>query len=113
MNVVLALLDVVSSLGPDQVVWIVDTITDDDDIPPDIDVIVDELVCCIVGAGVVVAGIGVSGHVRGKQLIMHTDGAVEQSCYSDVNSRHKSLECERLLTRQLASMPPCKTLIWN
>jgi hypothetical protein len=40
-----------------------------------------ELVCCVVGAGVVVDGIGVGGHVRGKQLVMQMDGAVEQSCW--------------------------------
>jgi len=76
--VVIVLLDVVSSLLPDEVVWVFVTIIDNVDIPPDIDVIVDELVCCVVGAGVVVDGIGVGGHVRGTQLQMA--GALEQTC---------------------------------
>jgi hypothetical protein len=43
------------------------------------DVVVDEIVvCCVVV--VVVDGIGVGGHVRGKQMAMQMDGAVEQSC---------------------------------
>jgi hypothetical protein len=59
----------------------------------DIDVVVGELVCCVVL--LVVVGIGVGGHVRGKQLVtqMCDAVAVEQSCWVDVNSRHKSLEC--------------------
>jgi hypothetical protein len=52
-------------------------IIDNVDIPV-IDVVVGELVCCIVALGVV--GIGVGGHVRGTQLVLHPNGAVEQSC---------------------------------
>jgi hypothetical protein len=43
------------------------SIIDNVDIP-DIDVVVGELVCCVVL--LVVVGIGVGGHVRGKQLVM-------------------------------------------
>jgi hypothetical protein len=71
------LLDVVSS---DEVVWVFVTIIDNVDIPPDIDVVVDELVCYVVDAGVVVDGIGVGGHVQGEQSVMQMDDAVEQSC---------------------------------
>jgi hypothetical protein len=65
------------------------SIIDNVDIP-DIDVVVGELVCCVVL--LVVVGIVVGGHVRGTQLVMQMDGAVEQSCWVEVNSRHKSLE---------------------
>jgi hypothetical protein len=58
-------------------VVVVLSIIDNVDIP-DIDVFVGGLVCCVVL--LVVVGIGVGGHVRGKQLAMQMDGAVEQSC---------------------------------
>jgi hypothetical protein len=74
--IVAIVLDVVSSIWP-EVVWIVVPIIDNVDIP-DIDVVVGELVCCI--DVLVVVGIGVGGHVRGTQLGMQMDGAVEQSC---------------------------------
>jgi hypothetical protein len=72
--VVTVVLDVVSSICP-EVVWIIVPIIDNVDVA-DIDVVVGELVCCIV----VPVVIGVGGHVRGTQLVMHLDGAVEQSC---------------------------------
>jgi hypothetical protein len=82
--IVAIVLDVVSSIWP-EVVWIVVPIIDNVDIP-DIDVVVGELVCCVAIVVtpivvLVVVGIGVGGHVRGKQLSMHLDGAVEQSCW--------------------------------
>jgi hypothetical protein len=69
------------------VVIVVLSIIDNVDIP-DIDVVVGELVCCIVVVVLVVVGIGVGigvgGHVRGAQLIMQLDSAVVQSCWVDV-----------------------------
>jgi hypothetical protein len=78
--IVAIVLDVVSSIWP-EVVWIVVPIVDNVDIP-DIDVVVGELVCCVVVVQLVVVGIGVGGHVRGTHLALSTQmgGAVEQSC---------------------------------
>jgi hypothetical protein len=70
-------------------------IIDNDDVV-DIDVVIGELVCCVVLLVVIVVdGTSVGGHMRGTQLALTTqmDGAVEQSCWVDVNSHHKPLEC--------------------
>lgn len=90
---VLGSTDSVSPVCPESVsVWIgVPKINDNVDIR-DIDVVVDELVCCVAcGVGVDVDGrldvvvvIGDGGHVRDEQVQL--GGAVGQSCWSDVNS---------------------------
>jgi hypothetical protein len=61
---------------------------------PDIDVVDDELVRCVVNASVVDDGIGVGRHVRSENNWSCTRAAqLSNPVGVDVNSRHKSLEC--------------------
>lgn len=111
----LALLIVASPVFSAKIVsvWVAVPIVDNVDTPTNIDVVVDELVCCV-GAGVFAAVVtGVEHDIATLRTHTQSIGAVEQSCFWVSIPVMCSRGARAYLTRQFASFACCNWLIWN